>query len=82
MAKSKALTQANKNANMVGRTISVGGRLSDGRINPKTGNKLAGGSARSLSTGTGKGDMGRGNLLVTRRKRYYDVRVGLGLAGG
>lgn len=80
--KKTALQQANSNANAVGVTSSVQGRMSDGRTNPKTGNKLASGMGRSFSTGTGKGDMGRGNLKVSRRKRYYDVRVGLGLAGG
>lgn len=81
MAK-KALQQANANANAIGTTTSVQGRMSGGTINPKTGNTLAGGMGRSFSTGTGAGDMGRGNLKVSRRKRYYDVRVGLGLAGG
>lgn len=75
-------TRINRSANMVGRTSSVRGRMSNGRTNPATGNVLAGGNGRSLSTGTGRNDMGRGNLLVPRRKRYYDVRVGLGLSGG
>lgn len=73
---------ANSHANAIGTTSSVMGRMSGGTINPVTGNKLAGGMGRSMSTGIGKGDMGRGNLKVSRRKRYYDVRVGLGLAGG
>lgn len=81
MARSRELTLANRNANAVGLTTSVRGRMSAGTIS-EAGNVVAGGMGRSMSTGTGMGDMGRGNLKVSRRKRYYDVRVGLGLAGG
>lgn len=51
-----------------GLTRSVTGKMS---ANGRT----AGGQAQTLGNG-------RGGKLTTRRKRYYDVRVGLGLAGG
>ena len=74
-------TAINRNANRVGLTTSVRGRMSAGRRSA-AGNIVAGGMGRSMSTNTGAGDMGRGNLMVSRRKRYYDVRLGLGMAGG
>lgn len=52
----------------VRRTRSVTGRMS---VNGRT----AGGQAQTL----GDGRQGR---MASRRQRYYDVRKGLGLAGG
>ena len=44
-------------------------------VNRATGNQVASGATQTLGGG-------RGGRLTSRRKRYYDVRVGLGLAGG
>jgi hypothetical protein len=59
-----------------GRTnaMSVTGRMA-GPLNRRTGNRLAGGATQTLGNG-------RGGAMVSRRKRYYDVRKGLSLSGG
>ena len=49
-------------------TSSVRGRASSN-------GRTAGGSMQTLGGG-------RGGQMTSRRKRYYDIRVGLGLAGG
>lgn len=57
---------------------------------PNTSNPRLRTSVRGRASGNGRtaggtmqtlGD-GRGGMNVSRRRRYYDVRVGLGLAGG
>lgn len=43
--------------------------------------KTAGGVTQAF-TDPNSGKVGRKGQMVSRRKRYYDVRVGLGLSGG
>ena len=40
-----------------------------------------GGSRQAMSQGVG-GKLGRKGNFITRRKSYYDIRLGLGLSGG
>lgn len=58
-------------------TSSVTGRMSDN-------GRTAGGSTNTFTYRDENGERhsGRGGKLATRRQRYYDIRVGLGLAGG
>ena len=73
------------------RVRTSGGRFSYARNSTSTRGRMtdgvssrAGGVTNTMSMGTGSGNTtGRGgDTNVTRRQRYYDVRVGLGLVGG
>lgn len=68
--------QINRNAGIKGGVtgVSVRGRMA-GPKSEKGNYRLAGGTTQTV------GD-GRGGQLTNRRNRYYDVRLGLGLAGG
>ena len=68
-ARNAAYTQGN-----TAYTSSATGKMS-------TNGRTAGGSTQAFSRSRG-GKLGRRGNLATRRQRYYDVRVGLGLSGG
>lgn len=68
-------TGANKSARQ-----SVYGRMSM-RRSPKTGNWIASGAAKGF-TNPNTGKISAGGQNLSRRQRYYQVRVGLGLSGG
>ena len=65
------------------KTVATHTRSKYGRMS--TNGQTAGGNTHSFTNRDTRGNLiaqsGRGGL-ATRRQRYYDIRVGLGLAGG
>lgn len=72
-----SVTGAGRNA---GKTRSYYGRMSV-RINPKTGNQIASGSAQGFSMSKG-GKLSRGGQMLSRRARYGQVRAAMGMSSG
>lgn len=60
------------------------GRSARGRLAAEGSSNANSGRTHSMSyyDENGNRKSGRGGQLASRRQRYYDVRVGLGLAGG
>ena len=72
---SSSATRLVKSRNSKGQiTYGRNGSSTRGRM-AAPGESRAGGTTQTLGNG-------RGGAQATRRQRYYDVRVGLGLAGG
>ena len=64
-----------------GKWTENGGYTSSKRGRLSTNGKTAGGSTWTFSD-KDKGRQSGRSQIATRRQRYYDVRVGLGMAGG